>query len=128
MTEPRRRGRTTIGVGPGSNGAGSVVGAAVPADADAGSGDRVAELEARLARLESSPGLRQRGRSMLSGVMPSEAATHFRNAGREQLLGIRTIVDFWIKRIDDSEAGATCAGVGGTRGRRRRETIEIDEA
>ena len=28
---------------------------------------------------------------------------HFRNAGREELLGIRSIVDFWIARIDDAE-------------------------
>ena len=80
--------------------------------------DRVAELEARLARLEGEPGLKERGRRLVDMVMPPEASHHFFNAGREQLLGVRSIVDFWLRRIDDME--------------RRREsdpgrtTIEID--
>ncbi len=82
--------------------------------------DRIAELEARLERLEGSPGLRARGRSLMDRVMPAEAGTHFRNAGREQLLGVRSIVDFWIRRLDESEASA-----GSGRGRER-ETIEIE--
>jgi hypothetical protein len=78
----------------------------------------MAELEARLARLEGSPGLRERGRKMMDRVMPAEASQHFRNAGREQLLGIRSIVDFWIGRIEDAETRA--------RDDLGRETIEID--
>jgi hypothetical protein len=50
--------------------------------------------------------------------MPPEAGRHFRNAGREQLLGIRSIVDFWIRRIDDAESRA--------RDDAGRETIAID--
>jgi hypothetical protein len=50
--------------------------------------------------------------------MPAEASQHFRNAGREQLLGIRSIVDFWIGRIEDAETRA--------RDDLGRETIEID--
>ena len=79
--------------------------------------DRMAELEARLARLERSPGLRERGRGLMARVIPDEATHHFRNAGREQLLGVRAIVDFWIDWIDDAE---------GRSGPRRRESIEID--
>jgi len=79
--------------------------------------DRMAELEARLAKLERSPGLRERGRGMMARVIPDEATHHFRNAGREQLLGVRAIVDFWIDRIDEAE---------GRSGGRRRESIEID--
>ncbi len=79
--------------------------------------DRMAELEARLDRLEKSPGLRERGRGLMARVIPDEATHHFRNAGREQLLGVRAIVDFWIDRIDDAE---------GRSGGRRRESIEID--
>jgi hypothetical protein len=81
-------------------------------------GDRVAELEGRIARLEGSPTLRQRGRSMMDKVMPPEASHHFRNAGREQLLGIRSIVDFWIKRIDALESSSS--------GDASRERIEVD--
>jgi hypothetical protein len=79
---------------------------------------RIAQLEARLAHLEGSPGLRERGRRMMDRVMPPEASQHFRNAGREQLLGLRSIVDFWIRRIEDAESRA-----GGDAGRER---IEID--
>jgi hypothetical protein len=80
---------------------------------------RIAELEERLARLEGGPGLKERGRHMLNRVMPPEATTHFFNAGREQLLGIRSIVDFWLRRIDDMEASVGSDDPG-------RETIEID--
>ena len=84
----------------------------------ASEGDRMAELEARLARLERAPGLRERGRGLMARVVPDEATQHFRNAGREQLLGFRSIVDFWIRRIDDAESRAR-ADAG-------REKIEID--
>ena len=84
-------------------------------DADA---TRLSELEARLARLERAPGLRQRGRGLMARVVPDEATHHFRNAGREQLLGVRAIVDFWIDRIDDVEERSG-AGV-------HRESIQID--
>ena len=91
---------------------------ASPGMPDPGADVRLAELEDRLARLEGSPGLRERGRKMMDRVMPPEASRHFRNAGREQLLGIRSIVDFWIRRIDDAETRA--------RSDAGRETIEID--
>lgn len=81
-------------------------------------GDRLAELEARLARLERAPGLRERGRGVMARVVPDEATYHFRNAGREQLLGIRSIVDFWIERIDESEDRS--------KRRTRHESIAID--
>ena len=105
MTEPRRGGgrrATTAGAGSG-----------LTKDA------RLAELEARLARLEGTPSLRARSRSLMEKVMPAEAGEHFRNAGREQLLGVRSIVDFWIARIDESDSRA--AGRS-----RERETIEIE--
>jgi hypothetical protein len=79
--------------------------------------DRMAELEARLARLEGSPSLRERGRTLMSRVMPAEASQHFRNAGREQLLGIRSIVDFWLRRIDALEARSADEG---------REKIQVE--
>jgi hypothetical protein len=71
-------------------------------------GDRLSELEARLNRLERQPGmeLRARSRTLLRRVMPAEANKHFRNAAREQLLGFRAIVDFWIARVDEMDATA----------------------
>jgi hypothetical protein len=50
--------------------------------------------------------------------MPPEASRHFRNAGREELLGIRSIVDFWISRIDDAERRAEPEATG-------RERIDV---
>ncbi len=98
MTDPRKRGS-----------------AGLPS-MDSGD-DRLAELEGRLASLEGSPSLRERGRSLMNRGMPDEASQHFRNAGREQLLGIRSIVDFWIRRIDAMESHADDEG---------REKISID--
>ena len=83
----------------------------------AGAEGRMAELEDRLARLEGGPGLRERGRHLMDRVMPPEASRHFRKAGREQLLGIRSIVDFWLRRIDDLDERA---------GDSNRETIKVD--
>jgi hypothetical protein len=81
--------------------------------------DRIADLETRLARLERLPTLRQRGQSLMDRVMPPEATEHFRNAGREQLLGVRSIVDYWIGRLDEAESRAD-------RRSRGREEIKID--
>jgi hypothetical protein len=77
---------------------------------------RLAELEIRIKQLEAEPSLRDRGRGLMARIVPPEASRHFRNAGREQLLGVRSIVDFWIRRIDDS------ADKSGP----RRESIEIE--
>ncbi len=85
---------------------------------ESGADLRMAELEQRLARLEGEPSLRDRGRKVMDRVVPPEATRHFRNAGREQLLGIRSIVDHWINRIDDAETRSS-----DSKGRQR---IEID--
>ena len=77
---------------------------------------RLAELESRVSHLESEPSLRERGRGLMGRMVPPEAGKHFRNAGREQLLGVRSIVDFWIRRIDDSAEKPSP----------RRESIEIE--
>jgi hypothetical protein len=77
---------------------------------------RLSELEVRVRELETSPSLRDRGRGFMARVVPPEASRHFRNAGREQLLGVRSIVDFWIRRIDDSADKPAP----------RRESIEIE--
>jgi len=85
---------------------------------DTGTDMRVSDLERRLAQLEGEPSLRARSRKMMDRVVPPAATRHFRNAGREQLLGIRSIVDHWINRIDDAETRASAAPA--------RERIEID--
>ena len=95
--------------------------AAAPAAAggDPATEERLAQLEERLRELEGAPGLRDRGRGLMSRVIPPEAGVHFRNAGREQLLGVRSIVDFWIRRLDEADDRAGRAST-------ERETIEIE--
>ena len=102
-----------------SRGSGRATSAGLPVGDPADADERIAELEMRLARLEGSPGLRDRGRDLMGRVMPSEAARHFRNAGREQLLGMRSIVDFWIARIDAAETRSSGTDQG-------REQIDVD--
>src|SRR5215211_2409550 len=82
-------------------------GSASPGVPESGTEARIAELERRLADLEGEQTLRERGRKLMDRVVPPEATRHFRNAGREQLLGIRSIVDHWINRIDHAETEAS---------------------
>jgi hypothetical protein len=78
--------------------------------------EQIAELEDRVSQLEGGTSIRSRGNSLMRAVMPADAQKHFRNAGREQLLGIRAIVDHWIARIDRLEDDPATA---------ERQTIEI---
>lgn len=64
---------------------------------------RMEELEARLRDLEAR---RRRGGAWFRRIVPPEASQHFRAAGREQLLGMRALVDHWIRRLDDAEQRA----------------------
>ena len=82
-----------------------------------GQAARIEELEQRLRELEA-----RRVRSvstMLDRMVPPEARRHFRSAGREQLLGMRSLVDHWIRRMgadDDPQRG----------GKSGREEIHIE--
>lgn len=78
--------------------------------------DRIRDLEARLQQMERSPRIRARARSRFDSVVPPEAMHHFRSASREQLMGMRTLVDHWIGRIDAAEPAAPAT---------ERETIEV---
>jgi hypothetical protein len=77
--------------------------------------DRLAELESRLEQMERDRSAVGRSRSLMRSVVPTEASTHFRAAAREQLLGVRALMDHWIKRFD-----------GQDNPRAEREEIQID--
>jgi hypothetical protein len=83
---------------------------------EAGVSDRIRQLEQRLEEMERGSKLRAKARSRFDRVVPPEAMHHFRSAGREQLMGVRTLVDHWIGRLDESDKRAT---------QPERETIEI---
>jgi hypothetical protein len=65
--------------------------------------DRMAELEERLRSVEQRHSMSGRSRSFMRHIVPAEASQHFRAAGREQLLGIRALVDHWIRWLESSE-------------------------
>jgi hypothetical protein len=77
---------------------------------------RIEELEARLRQLEG----RRRTRGLVRSVMPADAADHFRAAWREQLLGMRSLVDHWIRRLDDEDASPGTGQVSSTLRRSRK--------
>lgn len=78
--------------------------------------ERLRDLEARFLEMERGSGLRERARSRLDRLVPPEAMHHFRSAGREQLMGVRSLVDHWIGRLEASDKAATPP---------ERETIEV---
>jgi hypothetical protein len=69
-----------------------------------GTPERIAEMEARLQRMEKNRSMSSRSRSFLSRIVPPEASRHFRAAGREQLMGVRALMDHWIHRLDEHES------------------------
>ena len=77
--------------------------------------ERLAEVEARLAQMERERAAGGRSRAFMRRIVPPEATTHFKAAGREQLLGIRALVDHWIRRLDRQDSPRT-----------EREEIQID--
>ncbi len=62
---------------------------------------RMEELETRLRELEA--GSRRPVSTFMERIVPPEATRHFRAAGREQLLGMRALVDHWIARMEDGD-------------------------
>lgn len=66
--------------------------------------ERIADLEARLRQVEADRSAGSRTRSLMRRVVPDEAGNHFRNAGREHLMGVRALVDHWIRRLDAADA------------------------
>jgi hypothetical protein len=65
--------------------------------------NRIADLEARLQRMERDRSMSARSRSLMSRIVPPEASQHFRAASREQLMGVRALMDHWIGRLDARE-------------------------
>jgi hypothetical protein len=62
--------------------------------------ERVTDLEDRVLRVEYRRPTMQSARGWFGEIVPQEATQHFRTAMREQLLGVRSLVDHWIGRMD----------------------------
>lgn len=70
-----------------------------------------AELEARIRELEEklreidTDRLRSRGRALLDEIFPAESRKHMRNAWREELMAVRSVLDHWIEKQDNGNTG-----------------------
>ena len=73
---------------------------------------RIRELEEKLRAMESERV--DRMRSVFDDVFPRESRRHMRNAWKEQLMAVRSVLDHWIERQGDN---------GGTK---RRESIRVE--
>lgn len=83
--------------------------------------DRIADLQARVAELEAR--LREMERreemsldALVRKLLPEDVRTHMRAARKEQLLAIRSMLDHWIERSEETASGSP----------RRRESITVE--
>lgn len=91
--------------------------------------DRLARIEERLDELDrrsmsmerALDRARDRSRAAMNSVVPVETRRHLRAAGREQLLAIRSLIDFWADRLAERPESTSSTGNGSGR-----ETIPID--
>jgi hypothetical protein len=77
---------------------------------------RLEALERRLARSERPSAMEAAFWAFMHNLLPEEARTHMKAAGREQLLAARAYLDHWIGKLEADEAESG----------RRHESIEID--
>lgn len=80
---------------------------------------RIEELERRLDRMEDRQGAIERSRAAMNALMPSETRKHLRAAGRENLLAVRSLLDYWINHLRDEPKAPGAPDDG-------RENIPID--
>ena len=64
--------------------------------------------------------LLDRSRQAVDVIMPHQTRTHLRAAGRENLLAIRSLLDFWADKLSDDDDSKAAADQS------TRENIPID--
>ena len=84
----------------------------------AGGNGRLDELERRLDRMEDRQGALERSRAAMNAIVPPDTRRHLRAAGRENLLAVRSLLDYWIGRLRDEPDGE--------KENKNREDIPID--
>ncbi|MEX2546479.1 MAG: hypothetical protein WD830_01670 [Chloroflexota bacterium] len=67
--------------------------------------DRLARLEQRFEELDRRSNAMERAmdksRAAVDTMIPRETRKHLRAAGREQLLAVRSLLDFWVDRLGE---------------------------
>ena len=74
---------------------------------------RVRELEEKLRAMESESDRSMR--NVLNEIIPPDTRKHMRAARKEQLMAIRSVLDHWIAKADESATNT-----------KRRESIAVD--
>lgn len=67
--------------------------------------DRLARLEQRFEELDRRSNAMERAmdksRAAVDTMIPRETRKHLRAAGREQLLAVRSLLDYWVDRLGE---------------------------
>ena len=98
--------------------AGTVRAGATERGGDAELKARIAELERRLEQMGPRGGTSAAAVAWLDRVVPPHVRNHFREGSREQLLGVRALLDHWIGRLGAERPGDGAPG--------QHETIRIE--
>jgi hypothetical protein len=81
---------------------------------------RLDELDQRSTAMERAMDkAMDRSRQAVDMLLPHETRKHLRAAGREQLLAVRSLLDFWVDKMGDSPDSSDSAA-------NKRENIPID--
>jgi len=82
--------------------------------------ERMDELDRRSTAMERAMDkAMDRSRQAVDMLLPHETRRHLRAAGREQLLAVRSLLDFWVEKMGDSSDSSDTAA-------NTRENIPID--
>lgn len=92
--------------------------------------ERLSRLEQRLDELDQRSSSMERAmdramdrsRAAMDSMVPAQTRRHIRAAWRENLLAVRSLIDFWADRLDDRSA----SGAEQSKAANGRENIPID--
>ncbi|MEP7360411.1 MAG: hypothetical protein ABI744_02420 [Chloroflexota bacterium] len=83
---------------------------------------RLDELDQRSSTMERMlESMLDRSRQAADMIVPHQARNHLRAAGRENLLAVRSLLDFWANKLSESEDDSSAPADQSTR-----ENIPID--
>jgi uridine kinase len=83
---------------------------------------RLEELDQRSSSMERMmESMLDRSRQAADMIVPRQTRNHLRAAGRENLLAVRSLLDFWANKLSESDDDSSAAADQSTR-----ENIPID--